>query len=144
MWHTDAAALSISLPRGLRMDSNDLAGQSHSKVQSFRVPQVILKMLLAPEAPETTWLEALELVADVNADIYSAPPNWREKARIQSEFLAAQDSHTGRAIFLYMPDQSIPYDALAPGTRFTSCLHTSPTDVHKGEGCWTPSSSYPS
>ena len=86
-------------------------------------------------APKVSGSIYLSLVAH-------SPP--RNERWIQSEFLAAQDSHTGRAIFLYMPDQSIPYDALAPGTRLTSCLPTSPTDVHKGEGCWIPSSFYPS
>lgn len=115
IWLADSVALELLLPRGLRIDTNDLAGQSHGKVQSIRVPHAALRMLLANDSSTVAWSEALEFVADANIDMYSAPPGWREKARVQSEFLAEQDSHTGRAIFMYMPDQFIPYDALAPG-----------------------------
>ena len=55
---------------------------------------------------------------DSNIDIYSAPPGWKEKAQAQTEFLVAQDSHTERVMFLYMPDQALPYDAIATGKMF--------------------------
>ncbi|KAJ3553006.1 hypothetical protein NM688_g3848 [Phlebia brevispora] len=115
IWNAGNAAVEVALPRGFRMDSNDLAGKFYSKVTSFRVPSASLKVLFAADPNAAIWHEALEVEADANIDMYSAPSNWSEKAKIQSEFLAAQDSHTGRAIFLYMPDQAIPYDALAPG-----------------------------
>ena len=115
VWHTDDVAMEVALPSGFRMDSNDLAGRSYSKVQSFRVPQILVRMLIHGADTPSVWHEALELDADANIDVYSAPTNWPEKAKVQSEFLAAQDSHTGRAMFLYMPEQAGPYDELAPG-----------------------------
>lgn len=134
VWNAGSVAVELALPRGLRLDTNDLAGQAYSKVTSFRVPSVCLKILLAANEPSGVWHEALECTADANMDIYSAPSNWREKAKIQSEFLAAQDSHTGRAIFLYMPDQSVPYDSLAPGNQTHLMMHPFFLTIITGRG----------
>ena len=118
VWHAGEAALEIALPSGFRMDTNDLAGQFYSKVSSFRVPEVRVRTLLGSDPRASVWYGAAEFNADFNIDVYSAPANWPEKAKIQSEFLATQDSQTGRAIFLYMPDQTAQYDSLAPGELY--------------------------
>lgn len=115
VWRAGDAAVELALPNGFRIDTNDLAGEFYSKVTSFRIPHASLKLLVTSNTTPSVWHEALGFVADSNIDMYSAPYNWREKAKVQSEFLATQDSHTGRAMFLYMPDQSVPYDVLAPG-----------------------------
>lgn len=119
VWHAENAAVEVRLPQGFRMDSNDLAGKLYNKVTSFRVPDASLKLLLSKPASSYDWYETAEVMFDVNLDIYSAPPNWRQKAQAQAEFLAAQDSHTCRAFFLYMPDQSVPSDTLAPGKHLS-------------------------
>ena len=133
VWRTDTVAGELSLPSGLRVDTNDLPGQCYSKVQSIRIPQLILRVLLAEDTGSTTWYEASELVADAYIDLYSAPSNWREKAKIKREALAVQDSHTGRAMFMYMPDQSVPHDVLAPGL-FTFPLCRTKLKISKGRG----------
>lgn len=118
VWHADNAAVEVRLPEGFRMDSNDLAGKLYSKVTSFRVPDVSVKFLLAKSPSSVEWHEAANLSCDAHIDIYTAPIGWREKAQAQAEFLAAQDGHTCRALFLYMPDETVPNDTLAPGTQF--------------------------
>ena len=118
VWHVQNTAVEVALTRGLRLDSNDLAGNLYSKVTSIRVPEVAVKFLLARDVTSRDWYEAMDIALDANIDIYSAPPGWRKKAKAQAEFLAAQDGHTGRAIFLYLPDQTVPNDTLAPGTIF--------------------------
>lgn len=116
VWHTQNVAVEIRLPSGFRMDSNDLAGKLYSKVTSFRVPNASMKFLLSKAVGSSDWHEAADIAFDANIDIYSAPQGWRKRAQAQAEFLAAQDGHTCRAFFLYMPDQSVPKDTLAPGT----------------------------
>lgn len=107
------------------MDSNDLAGKLYSKVTSFRVPSASVKLLLSKAARSSEWHEAASMVLDANIDVYSAPQNWRQKAQAQAEFLAAQDGHTCRALFLYMPDQTIRTDTMAPGaTPFRKVIET--------------------
>lgn len=115
VWQADNVAVEIRLPHGLRMDSNDLAGKLYSKVTSLRIPEVSMKMLLS-KANCSEWHEAADLVLDAYLDNYAAPVGWRERAQAQAEFLAKQDGHTCRALFLYMPDQSVPNDTLAPGS----------------------------
>lgn len=115
VWHAGGAVAELRLPNGFRMDSNDLAGKLYSKVTSFRVPAASVKLLLSKAIRSSEWHEAADMTLDANIDIYSAPQNWRQKAQAQAEFLAAQDGHTCRALFLYMPDQTIPTDILAPG-----------------------------
>lgn len=117
VWQVENAAAEISLPQGLRLDYNDVAGKSYSKVTSIRVPKASLKILLSKSVEPNEWHEAAAIDLDLNVDLYSAPANWPDKARAQIEFLAAQDSHTGRAMFLYLPDQSLPHDTIATGIR---------------------------
>ena len=118
VWHADNAAVELRLPHGLRMDSNDLAGKHYSKVTSVRIPDGSMKMLLGKPSAPSEWLEAAEVTFDAFLDNYSAPLGWRERAEAQAQFLAKQDGHTCRAVFLYMPDQTVPNDTLAPGRRF--------------------------
>lgn len=115
VWQADTVALEFRLPSGLRMDDNDLAGRLYSKVTSLRIPDASMKVLLSKGSGSSDWHEAASAELDANIDIYSAPLGWRDRAQAQAEFLAAQDGHTCRALFLYMPDQSVPNDALAPG-----------------------------
>ncbi|GJE95456.1 hypothetical protein PsYK624_116400 [Phanerochaete sordida] len=115
IWQADRAALEFRLPNGLRVDNNDLAGKLYSKVTSLRIPDASLKLLLANDAVSNGWHEAGSAELDADIDIYSAPLGWRERAQAQAEFLAAQDGHTCRALFLYMPNQPVPNDTLAPG-----------------------------
>ncbi len=133
VWDAGNAALELELTDGLRLDSNDLAGLSYSKVTSIRIPHAIVRILLHSDTELNPLYEATELTADVNVDLYSAPADWPHKAKIQSEFLAAQDGHTGRARFLYMPDSTVPHDVLTTGTPdfvdFLPC-----TDVLPGRG----------
>ena len=115
VWQAENGALELRLSHGFRMDSNDLAGKLYSKVTSFRVPNGSIKLLLSKAVASSDWQEAADITFDANIDIYSAPRDWRKKAQAQAEFLAAQDGLTYRAFFLYMPDDTIPKDTLAPG-----------------------------
>ncbi|KAI0699566.1 hypothetical protein BC835DRAFT_1412549 [Cytidiella melzeri] len=115
VWHVDNAAAELSLPKGLRLDFNDLAGKSHKSVTSVRVPQASVKLLLSRAAEMNDWHEAMNVLLDLNVDLYSAPTGWMKKAQAQAEFLVAQDSYTERVMFLYKPDQALPFDTLATG-----------------------------
>ena len=118
VWQVDNAAAELSMPRGLRLDTNDVPGKAYSKVTSIRAPEASLKILLCKAADLNEWHEAMAVEMDMNVDLYSAPKDWPEKAKAQLEFLAAQDSHTGRATFLYMPDQAVPHDTITTGNYF--------------------------
>ncbi|CAL1706934.1 unnamed protein product [Somion occarium] len=104
VWIAPDAAVDISLPSGMRFESNDAAGKSYAKVTSVRVPSMTAKTLLASPSLPNVWYEAAEFAADAYLDIYSAPTGWREKATVQTAFIAAQDSLTRRIAFLYDPE----------------------------------------
>jgi hypothetical protein len=115
VWQADSAAVELRLPNGLRMDSKDLAGKLYSKVTSVRIPDGSVKMLLSKPSSPSEWHEVAGVTLDAYIDNYSAPLGWQERAQAQAEFLAKQDGHTCRVLFLYMPDQAVPNDTLAPG-----------------------------
>jgi hypothetical protein len=119
VWHVDNAAAELSLPRGMRLDLNDVAGKFYKSVTSIRIPQIMLKLLITRAISVNEWHEAMDMQLDFNVDIYSAPDGWQEKAQAQAKFLAAQDSHTERVRFLYMPDQSLPFDTTATGKIYS-------------------------
>ncbi|KAI0705009.1 hypothetical protein C8T65DRAFT_728083 [Cerioporus squamosus] len=116
VWTVGNAAAELTLPRGLRIDMNDLAGKAFHKVTGVRLPQCALKLLLASKQDRARWIEAADAHFDVDIDIYSAPPEWEQSARLQTEFLAQQDALTGRAKILYTSeDLSMPTQRLRPG-----------------------------
>ncbi|KAI0342100.1 hypothetical protein BDW22DRAFT_1358216 [Trametopsis cervina] len=115
VWHAGNAAAELSLPKGLRLDHNDVAGKNYKSVTSIRIPQASTKLLISRSEDQNDWHEAMNARLDLNVDMYSTPPGWQDKARAQSEFLAAQDSHTERVMFLYMPDQAFPHDIMSTG-----------------------------
>jgi hypothetical protein len=100
-WLAGHAALEVSLPRGLSLEMNDLAGTYYRKVTSLRVPQICLKVLITTPSGRHTWLEAAQFASDGNLDIYSAPAGWRESGRVQADYIRSQDILTGRARFLF-------------------------------------------
>ncbi|KAL4251310.1 hypothetical protein ABKN59_005668 [Abortiporus biennis] len=115
VWNAGDASAELSLNHGLRLDSNDWPGKYHKKVTSLRVPDISAKLLLASQTAHNTWFEAVAFEADANIDIYSAPPRWREKARIQREFVEHHDVMTGRVKFLYDPGSAEENNILGSG-----------------------------
>lgn len=116
VWSVDGAAVEFTLPKGFRLDSNDLAGKTFRKVTGIRLPEATARLLLASKQDRAQWLEAADVHFDVDVDIYSSPPGWWESAQLQIEFVAAQDAITGRAKVLYTPeDPSDPPQRLRPG-----------------------------
>ncbi|RPD53525.1 hypothetical protein L227DRAFT_535889, partial [Lentinus tigrinus ALCF2SS1-6] len=116
VWTAGNAAAELTMPNGLRIDMNDLAGKTFRKVTGVRLPRCAVKLLLASKQDRARWIEAADARFDVDIDMYSAPPGWEESARLQTEFLVKQDALTGRAKILYMPeDPSIPPQRLRPG-----------------------------
>ncbi|KAI0829807.1 hypothetical protein BC628DRAFT_1477689 [Trametes gibbosa] len=105
VWVTGGAAAELTLPRGLRLDMNDLAGKSFRKVTSLRLPEATVRIILASRQDRTRWIEVADARVDVNLDLYSAPPGWQESARRQADFIAEQDHLTGRAKILYMEEE---------------------------------------
>ena len=101
VWLVEEAAAELSLPRGLRLDTNDLAGKSFRRVTSLRLPEGSAKLLLSSKQDQSKWIEAADAQLDVDLDIYSTPCGWRESARKQTEFISEQDAPTGRAKILY-------------------------------------------
>ena len=116
VWSVGNAAAELTLPNGLRIDMNDLAGKTFRKVTGVRIPRCAVKLLLASKQDRARWIEAADARFDVDIDIYSAPPGWEESARLQTEFLAQQDALTGRAKILYtLEDPAMPSQRLRPG-----------------------------
>jgi len=96
-WRAGHAALVISLPKGARVDSNDLGGCYHRKVTSFRIPEGFVKVLLAVSAESNRWLEAAEVVTDAFLDIYASPRGYRNMSEAQISYVEEQDRLTSRA-----------------------------------------------
>ncbi|KZT11041.1 uncharacterized protein LAESUDRAFT_741340 [Laetiporus sulphureus 93-53] len=115
VWLAPGAAIELFIPDGLRLDSNDLAGKSYRKVISVRLPIATCKILVTSRMSRK-WYEASRLDIDANVDIYSAPTGWQDRARAQTEYVAAQDKLTSRASCFYSARQTpAQYDELLPG-----------------------------
>lgn len=102
VWKAGGAALHFYAPKGVRIDFNDLAGQTYKKVNSIRLRQGILTLLLASGPNQSSWLEAAHVEVDCCVDLYKAPKGWQEAAQSQAEFVVEQDAPTGRAKQLIM------------------------------------------
>ncbi|KAG5639402.1 hypothetical protein H0H81_002934 [Sphagnurus paluster] len=96
-WKAGDAALSISLPKGIKVDSNDLGGRYHRKTTGVKVPEISAKVLLASLLRGGRWLETLDFTADAYLDIYSAPRGFRDTAQAQIAYVEEQDRLTDRA-----------------------------------------------
>lgn len=96
-WRAGNAALVLSLPCGVKVDSNDLGGLYYRKITSLRIPEIRIKVLLTPVLKNNRWLEAAEIVADVFLDIYASPLGYRDMAQAQLAYIEEQDRSTGRA-----------------------------------------------
>ncbi|KAH9083360.1 hypothetical protein EDB83DRAFT_2538792 [Lactarius deliciosus] len=94
-WSAELVSVHLYVPQGLRMASNDLAGNNYQKVTSLTVPKVIMRFLHTL-GKNNDWVEAGEVVFDVALDKYSSPSGWKEGALSQANFLAEQDEPTGR------------------------------------------------
>ena len=97
---TGDAAVEASVPKGLCLERNDLAGNHYRKVTSVRVPEAQVRCLHR-YVPRERWMEVAAVSLDASADVYSCPPGWRESAQAQRAFVAEQDVLTGRTELLY-------------------------------------------
>lgn len=102
VWKAGGAALHFCASRGVRIDFNDLAGKVYKKVNSIRLRQGVLKLLLASGPNQSSWLEAAHAEIDCCIDLYRAPKGWQEAARKQAKFMVEQDAPTSRAKRLIM------------------------------------------
>lgn len=103
-WRIPRAAILLSIPSGIRYDSNDFAGKTYKQLKSVVVPSVKLRCLA--QTPNDAkildeWFEIASASFDVNVDIYGAPPNWKADAQRQRMFVQSQDTFTGRASWIY-------------------------------------------
>ena len=97
VWKAGGAALHLCVPRGIRIDFNDLAGKAYKKVNSIRLRQGTFKLLLASGPNQPSWLEAARVEFGCCIDLYRAPKGWQEAAQNQAQFVVEQDAPTGRA-----------------------------------------------
>lgn len=102
VWKAGGAALHFCVQKSVRIDFNDLAGKTYKKVNSVRLRQGVLKLLLASGPNQSSWLEAAHAEVDCCIDLYKAPKGWQEAARKQAKFFVEQDAPTGRAKRLIM------------------------------------------
>lgn len=102
VWKAGGAALHFYVPRGVRIDFNDLAGKTYKKVNSIRLRQGILKLLLSSGPNQSSWLEAAHVEVDCCIDLYRALNGWQDAARKQAKFMVEQDAPTRRARKLIM------------------------------------------
>lgn len=98
------AALHLKVPRGLRLDYNDLAGKTYQKVMSIRLPLFQVQNLLRSPYKHDDWFEVASARMDLCSDIYFSPTGWEESAARQLRFVLEQDSLTKRLKFLYSRD----------------------------------------
>ena len=96
----------ISLSQGVRVDTNDLGGSYHRRVTSFRIPEVVGKVLLAASTERNRWLEAAEMVTDVFVDIYASPRGYRDMSNTQIAYVEEQDRLTRRVRQMLVSFQS--------------------------------------
>jgi hypothetical protein len=96
-------AFQVSVPLGVLLDLNDLAGKTYRKITSVSVPSCDIRLLLScpSSSNHIRWFEVAAVSFDINLDIYSSPPGWRDSARVQLEFVSSQDALTGRVPFAH-------------------------------------------
>jgi hypothetical protein len=85
VWKAGGAALHFCVSKGVRIDFNDLAGKTYKKVNSIRLRQGTLKLLLASGPNHPSWLEAAQVELDCCIDLYRAPKGWQEAAKNQAQ-----------------------------------------------------------
>jgi len=102
VWKAGGAVLHFCVSKGIRIDFNDLAGKTYKKVNSIRLRQGTLKLLLASGPNQSSWLEAAHVEFGCCIDLYRAPKGWQEAAQNQAQFFVGQDAPTGRAKELIM------------------------------------------
>ena len=102
VWEAGGCALHFCAPKGVRIDFNDLAGKTYKKVNSIRLRQGVLKLLLASGPGQSSWLETARIEVDCCMDLYRAPKGWEEAAQSQAKFIVEQDAPTSRAKKLIM------------------------------------------
>ena len=95
-WTNPSALLRLSLRKGIQMESNNVAGNFYKSVNSVRVPDLHLHLLI-PGQLHDEWLEGASLHTSVSIDMYQAPKNWLSDAEAQKTFVNIQDRPTGRA-----------------------------------------------
>ncbi|KAF6761220.1 hypothetical protein DFP72DRAFT_34729 [Ephemerocybe angulata] len=95
-WKAGSAALVITLPEGIKINTNDLAADHYRKVISIKMPQLTTKVLVTSQFHGASWLEAGELVADAYVDVYSAPQDYLALNAAQVAFVEEQDRPTDR------------------------------------------------
>jgi hypothetical protein len=123
IWRAGHGALVISLPRGVKVDTNDLGGRYHRKVTTLRVPEAVIKVLLAVSSESNRWLEAAEIIADAFLDIYASPHGHRDMTRAQAAFVEEQDRLTNRARRMFLSPRS---HGVETGSSLVTCM----TEVH--------------
>jgi len=96
-WKAGQAALFVQLPKGIKLDRNDLSTNLYKRVTSLHLPGISVKILLTGPRRPNAWLEAAEISSEAYIDIYSSPYNHHALTRAQLAFVEEQDSLTGRA-----------------------------------------------
>lgn len=86
----------MSLPEGVKVNTNDLAADQYRKVISLKIPRMSTKVLVTSRVQGASWLEAGELAADAYVDIYSAPTDYLSLNAAQVAFVEEQDRSTDR------------------------------------------------
>ncbi|KAG8964186.1 hypothetical protein FRC03_002130 [Tulasnella sp. 419] len=97
------AAVQLCINEGIALNYNDLASSSYSQVTSICIPSIDAKTLAHQGGG---WFEVASFSCDVNCDIYSSPAGWKERARLQVQFITEQDELTRRMAFVYGPDRT--------------------------------------
>ncbi|KAF8320822.1 hypothetical protein DL93DRAFT_2163795 [Clavulina sp. PMI_390] len=112
-WVLPQAAVQLSLPDGMRFDSNNMPGQYHWTTKSIAIPAVRVRTLLAPaHSPPIkggrSWIEVGCASFDFYCDIYGAPLGWRALSERQKLFVEFQDAITRRVPWVYDPGAAQP------------------------------------
>ncbi|EGO25461.1 hypothetical protein SERLADRAFT_415036 [Serpula lacrymans var. lacrymans S7.9] len=124
--------IDLSLPQGLTIHTNDLAGRFYSKIISLRLPSASLRMLLMSGSLKKSWTEVVDCALDLNLDMYNAPPGWESHADAQRDFIHSQDTPTHRARFLF---EQLKRNSFSPpetnggaGNRWSRVSHLSESE----------------
>ncbi len=130
----------ITMPAGLSVGINTLAGQAYYSVVSVTVPEIYLSLMMALAQSYEAYCEIASASGAVEFDLFGTPRGWQDKATMQQAFITAQDSATRRLKDLYAHHGEIQGTSKETFPRVA--LRHSPFDLPNPVMPWTREGEY--
>lgn len=94
-------AVQVYLPETTSIRFDDLASATFLKHIAVDVPSISVRALAPLFGKAAPWMEVASIEADFSLAVGLSVSDWQDKARIQREFIRAQDALTKRCAFIY-------------------------------------------